>query len=210
MSTKYALFKVLFFSIFALLNMILSIAEEQNSMELDVFNRLPILDGELYRCDDMAIVVNYLRERGKDEAVQLIREYNNKTHGLYNNELILVCRCLFVKPNGWEPVRFGKVVPPVNESVLKYFSHFPIAFSNGIPFLIIRGYRLHGRGEGLFQYLETCEKLPIRETEIPRANYQEAALKLIGTKNFHELFMNSEEEKDLADLILKQASLEKR
>lgn len=177
----------------------------QAQTDLSVFQCMPKANGYRFRCGALAIVVNHLRCAGKDEAIRLLAEFDEVTDGRFNNELILICRCMFENLNSWKPICFGEPVPKVNSEAVKKFPDFPLAFSDGIPFLLVRGYNLAGKGDNLSEYLVHCKQLHFRESDLPTSGYKEATLHLIERKEFQQLYESAATTEEMIELIQKQA-----
>jgi hypothetical protein len=131
-----------------------SLANQQQVEEGEsaIVKKAPSIDGDTYKCGEMVQVVNHLRKLGKERSIAALREYlltkptNKKVFDNGANEKVLfICRLLFVNPKGWHPPGLGGPHPNINAQVAKQFPLFPIAISNGVPFLLIRGYELRSR-----------------------------------------------------------------
>src|SRR5262245_4229523 len=70
-----------------------------------MLDRIPMVAGRRYRCEEMVRVVNYLRKMGKEKSLSALRQYLGRTRN--HGEVLLVCRLLFVNPKGWQPPILG-------------------------------------------------------------------------------------------------------
>jgi hypothetical protein len=171
----------------------------------------------------MVQVVNHLRKLGKERSLAVLREYlltkatNKEVFDSEANEKVLfICRLLFVNPKGWQPPGLGSPGPNFNAQVAKHFRLFPIAISNGVPFLLIRGYELGGNPEHATDCVQHCEGLSLIEKDYPLAGYEKAARDLIQTDSFYQLyeplyepFYKADSPRAMAEMILRQAMAKK-
>lgn len=193
------------------------VAEEgppPDSLVLKLIERAPIMDGELYKCADMAFVVNELRKVGKAEAIRALRELVARTqlgeHKSRRDSVFLICRCLFDKPDGWTPPRLGRKNPDVPESAVQKLPVFPLAYSNDLPFMVIGGYLLGGQGEDPMDCLKLCGSLSLRTSDLPTYGYEMAARALVSSPIFVELYPEVLTRNEMAEMVLRQATSMRR
>jgi hypothetical protein len=155
--------------------------------DLAVLKTAPLIDGDTYECGQMIRVVNHLRRLGKDKSLATLREYLEKNDGEHP-KVHVFCRLLFANPKGWRPPGLGGPDPEVNAEVAKQFPLFPMAISNGVPFLVIRGYNLGGVQESAWKSLKLCESLSLIEKDYPLAGYEQAAWDLLQTNSLRDLY----------------------
>ena len=150
-------------------------------------NRLP-LDSASYRCDEMIQSVNRLRRLGKEQALKTLTASLKDRENDVN--VMCICRLLFVNTNGWKPIDgVDSYREMVYTNVLEYFPLFPMAMSDGVPFLIFQGFFLDGRlVEGSGDDLELCKGFPMIEADLSNTNYVSAAMKLLRSEPFLKLY----------------------
>jgi len=173
-----------------------------------ILERIPPIYGDLYRTEDLVNVVNNLRSLGKEKAIRELREFVKRTNAKGDgkrNGVFLVCRCLFENPYGWVPPNIGRESPPLAQESLEKWPYFPLAFSDGVPFLITQGYSLGGRGEQPEHLLDACEKLQLVRKGLPTTGYDDADRTLIKDAKFSETFPDDVTRKRVSAMLLKQA-----
>ena len=184
----------------------------EKGLEAGVFkNTRHLLDGHGYKCADMAQVVNSLRKLGKEKALGELRQHvqQKRVAGGEDKSVFVICRCLFENPKGWKPPVLFAPVPEVPDSAIAKLPHFPLMFSEGVPFFVIEGYRGSGRIEDPLKFLDLCESLPLRESDLPTKGYEAAGRALVASELFGLLYSEAATRKDMAKMIMQQAS-EKR
>jgi hypothetical protein len=172
----------------------------------ELLNKIPSNSGCNYRCKDMIHVVNHLRHLGKDKALKVLNTYVAEFPPVTPENVLLVCRLLFVKTNGWDILVPGVPEPAVNTNAFELFPLFPIAISEGIPFELVSGYH----GDGFFgnppkSCVKLCENLSIITSDLSAPNYEAAARELIQSKEFQQLYQNPVDERKMAEMVLLQA-----
>jgi len=94
--------------------------------------------GEWYHCEQMVRAVNSLRRLGKEEALAVLKNHLRENDRYASPDqywkLHLVCRLLFVNPQGWKFPRLGHAFPEIDWKVAEQLPQFPIALSHGVPF----------------------------------------------------------------------------
>jgi hypothetical protein len=181
--------------------------QKAGKSETSILGNGPAISGGSYRCADMVRVVNQLRRLGKRDAIRLLKQYIQRSR-LEDDDpvkIILICRCLFENPKGWNPPRLGEPVPEVAEAAVKKFPAFPIGFSRRVPFLVIGGYRLGGRPENPMVTLRQCETLSLIESDLPTIGYRTAAQSLLTDAGFRGLYPDAGTRKEMASIIMRQA-----
>jgi hypothetical protein len=154
----------------------------------------------------MVQVVNHLRQLGKDKSLAALHDYLASDHE--DDKVLVICRLLFVNPKGWQPPGLGAPAPAINKNVVKKFPLFPIALSERVPFLLVEGYSLHGRGESALACLELCEGFALVKEDYPLANYEKAARALAQTDAFRQLYQEADRQA-MVEMILRQANTTK-
>jgi len=180
---------------------------ETDSVSMD---KAPNIAGEYYKCDDMVRVVNILRHFGKEKSIDIMKNYisNFKSpNDVQAEKVLFICRLLFVNPNGWAPPRLGMTSPRVNFDIAKKYSTFPIILSDGVPFLVLKGYESDGfSSDTPEKCLNLCEKLSLIPNDFPQRQYKEAAQKLIDDEMFKQLFISNQDFLECSEMILRQAN----
>ena len=188
---------------FALLNCSASAQQiEIEGEDISIFKTAPSISGHNWLCADMVDVVNYLRKLGKDKSLAVLRQY--LTNGGDGDKILVICRLLFVNPKGWNPPILGEPVPAIDQASAKQFPLFPIGLSDGLPFLLIRGYRLEGKAESGIECLKLCQSLSLVKQDYPSTGYEKAARALVQSDSFRQLYDEADRE-EMADMILQQA-----
>src|SRR5437870_3597744 len=105
-----------------------------------LLGKAPAIRGDSYRCGEMVRAVNSLRHLGKEDALAVLRNHLRQNDGYTSPDqywkLHLVCRLAFVNPQGWKFPRLGQPNPEIDWEVGKQLPHFPMALTNGVPFLL--------------------------------------------------------------------------
>jgi hypothetical protein len=152
--------------------------------------------GYAYRCKDMVVCVNALKRIGKNRTLSAMKEYaaqvGDGRDPMDGEKLLLVCRILFINEKGWQTPALGQPVPANDWKYAEQYPLFPIAISEGVPFLLINGYRSGGMSRDMTPdaCIQDCEKLSIRSQLIPEGNYKKAAEELINSKYFQQLYVD--------------------
>jgi hypothetical protein len=181
--------------------------EQVDHGEFAFLKHAPEIYGDTYQCGEIVQTVNQLRKLGKEKCLTALRKYVVSAE---NNETVLiVCRLMFVNPKGWEPPHLGSSNPKINAKVAKQFPLFPIAISNGVPFLLIRGYDIGGVPEQATKCLKLCEGLSLIEKDYPLTGYEKAARDLVQMDAFRLLYeprYDAENSRGMARMIMHQAT----
>ena len=182
----------------------------QNSNCLRAIERLPgnSIYAPTYRCKDMVQCINTLQEAGKCIALQALQqqELNNSVNGdpLQDQKLIYLCHLLFVNSNGWAQLG-GE--PKTDKRVAKSFPSFPIAISDGVPFLLIDGRIIDGlpsvSGAG---EVRKCSGLQTIDHGLPVRGFKNAARDLIQSESFQRLYLDPRDTSRMAEEIWNQAN----
>jgi len=174
-----------------------------------LLSNAPAIQGEWYRCGDMVRVVNCLRRLGKEQALAVLKYHlhQNGPGGPPSQEfkLHLVCRLLFVNPQGWKPPRLGHPLPGIEWKTAEQFPYFPLALSKGVPFLLLRGYAsgafTSDTGENC---VKMCEGFALITADLPENGFPEAAQALVHTEAFQKLY-STDGLKEATRMVLAQA-----
>jgi hypothetical protein len=177
-----------------------------SSRDFDMINKLPSVSGVSYNCKETIQLLNHLRRMGKEKCLATLREY--LATGGDDFRVLMVCRLLFVNPNGWGQTVLGNPLPEINHESVKKFPSFPFALTNGVPFLIVEGYVLRGKCESANVCLKHCYKFVMVKEDYPSDGYEKAALDLTDTDAFQKLY-NKEDLPRITKMISRQAKSNK-
>lgn len=170
----------------------------------------PIMDGESFCCESMVHAVNNLRHLGKDDALKVLRTYLQE-HGSHpfsksDERVMMVCRLLFVNPDGWKPPRYGEPYPEVNEREFDKNQLFPLALYHGVPFLLIYGYNAGGyTSDTADKCLQLCEGFSLITKDLPENGYEVAARAFVESHEFRTIYLHTNELPYVENMILGQA-----
>ena len=170
--------------------------------DIAMLSKVPYIDGHVFDSGAMVQVVNHLRQLGKEKSLAVLKDYLATSRE--DGKVLIICRLLFVNPNGWDHPGLGDPVPAINPTVAKQFPLFPIAVSDRVPFLLLRGYRLEGRGESAMPCLKLCEGLALVKEDYRLDEYEKSARALIQMEPFDKLY-KMRDRQQMADMILGQA-----
>jgi hypothetical protein len=184
------------------------LALDTNAIAL--LTKAPTIDGDSYRCGDMVRAVNSLRRLGKQEALAVLRNHLHQNDRYSSSgqywKLHLVCRLLFVNPQGWRFPRLGHPEPEIDWDIGEHLPHFPMADSNGVPFLLIRGYSTGGfTSDTPEKTIELCEGFSLLSADLSETGYEKAARDLIKSEMFQKLYTSLQGRKEATDMLLVQA-----
>ena|ERR1035438_5927208 len=173
----------------------------------NIFDETPDVSGFQYSCAQMVSVVNELRHIGKDKVISVLTNLVEQTKQDGGGaKVFMLCRLLFVNTNGWTIPRLGEPYPPVNLDVAtNEFPIFPLAQSDGVPFLLVSGYMLGGFPEPPDECVEACRDLPLISSDLPTNGFALAAKKLIESDSFHRLYKPSNAARLTPSMIQNQA-----
>jgi hypothetical protein len=164
--------------------------------------KAPSILGDTYQCGEMVDLVNHLRRIGKNRSLASLRKY--LASGGEDDKVLVICRLLFVNPKGWDAPVLGKPVPDISEDAAKKFPLFPIALSEGVPFLLVKGYSLKGQPESAAKCLQRCEGFVLVKEDYPSAGSEKAARALTKTESFRQLY-DKNDLPDMSDIIVRQS-----
>lgn len=170
--------------------------------DVAMLSKAPSITGDTYQCGDIIQVVNHLRQLGKDKCLAVLRDY--LAAGGEHDKVLVICRLLFVNPKGWEPPILGETVPAIGQHMAKQFPLFPIALSDRVPFLLVRGYSLKGQAESAFACVKLCDGFALVKDDYPLVGYEKAARALTQSDSFRQLY-DAADRPEMADMILRQA-----
>jgi len=201
---QYRLRTLLIVLAIALLSKCLSAEDDETAT---LVAKVRLVHGHRYKCAEMARIVNHLRKQGKDGALRLLRLHADRIleHG-QDEEMFLICRCLFENPQGWKPPPLGRPEPEIPQDTIKQIPFFPLMFSKGVPFFAIEGY--YGGPTDLRKLLAECEPLKLKATDLPLDNYDAAAQALVASEAFKQLYPDTAVRKAMSKMILLQAANE--
>jgi hypothetical protein len=145
----------------------------------------------------------YLQAIGQKAACEtMMRLTEGKRDTL---QVIILCRMLFTKKGDAEfrPPRLGGPLYPGGTTGADWPLE-PIAEVKGVPFLIVRGYELFGRGESAKAYLQYCMEQcawnDFRFAHVPPGQMRESLDELIKSTAWKQP-LSEEERKFLAQQI---------
>jgi hypothetical protein len=191
--------------------LIVSACQSPKSTALEQLKRAPKVSAYLYTCKDMVQCVNGLRHLGKEQALLTLKQYVQSigpsgVHPEQEEKLLLICRLLFVNPNGWKFPRLGQPSPDINWDEAEKLPYFPIALSDGVPFLLVNGYMTGGwTSDTGFACVKLCEHFSIRTNDLSDKDFRLAARHLIESDSFKQLYTNSEDRRRMMDSMMFQA-----
>jgi hypothetical protein len=159
----------------------------------------------------LAKTVNALKGLGKERALLALRDYvNGPIDFIRNQDVQIICRILFNKPTGWKPPMLGAASPETRFDGESRFPQFPVAFSEGIPFVLVNGYSSGGGpGDLAINIIQECEHLTMIETDLPLCSNKDAvraAELLISGDTFKYLYVNNDATKSASSFVLWQAN----
>ena len=185
----------------------------------------------LYSCQGMVAMVNGLRHLGKGRALDILAQFDAQhTDVASQMRVICICRVLFLPPTeGWaEPWGEYRAAVPnymldtgdFKEKAKSKFPLYPMAISDGVPFLLTSGYSsaMGGRAPPIPDEanatVDRCRDLDMIQADRPTAGFVRAAERLISSDAFAGLLEGSDGENaddrsksaaQLEDDILNQA-----
>jgi hypothetical protein len=154
---------------------------------------------------------NALRKLGRTEALQSLHAY------YYSNwpisfekyeDVEIICGLLFINPDGWTHPGFGVPMPFTRPDATNLFPNFPIAFSNGVPFLLAMGYASGGGGPGGEPTLARCQDLELIAADMKLCDKKSAivaAEALVASSAFKSLYRDDVELSKGKEFVLAQA-----
>lgn len=169
--------------------------------DVAMLTKAPAINGDTYNCGGMVEVVNHLRQLGKEKSLVVLKDYLAISRE--DGKVLVICRLLFVNPKGWNPPGLGDPVPKIDPTAAKQFPLFPIAVSDRVPFLLVKGYRLQGRGESAAACLKLCEGFSLVKEDYAVADYEKPARALTQMESFSQLY-GPLDRREMADMILGQ------
>lgn len=153
--------------------------------------------------------VNTLRHAGKSAAIQGLERYNQlhpEDVGPLDRKLIHVCRLLFVAPDGWPHLNLGRPVPETDSKIANRFPLFPIAISDGVPFMLVNGNQMYGLPSTTCAYdVQKCRDFQLIDHYYPTTGFEKAAQDLIQSELFQNLYKDPKDKEQMAQEILNQA-----
>jgi len=178
---------------------------------VSAIGKLPdrIYSGSFYRCRDMINCVNTLRHAGKSAAIQALERYDQlhpEDVGPLDRKLIYVCRLLFVGTNAWPHLNLGRPVPETDYIIDNRFPLFPIALSDGVPFMLVNGSQMYGMPSTTGAYdVRKCRDFQLIDHDYPTKGFERAAQDLIQSELFQKLYKDPLDKEQMTQEILNQA-----
>lgn len=131
---------------------------------IDLIRSLPGFSGLRFNPRVLIAAVNHLQSAGTEESLKTLRDYWTIARQApeYSNpeNILLVARILFVyadEQKGKPRLLLGQ--PDLEEPEdPTLFPVFPLCIHQGIPFLIIGGYRIGGEAQPPIEYVEWCSR----------------------------------------------------
>jgi hypothetical protein len=129
-----------------------------------------------YEPNKLVVTVNTLRAMGREGALEILRMYfaSDPMDLRKDEDIQIICRFLFVRPGGWEPPTLGDPFPYASPNGADRFPCFPVAASNGIPFLLASGFMVGGGGPQSWATLVDCQHLPLIDHDMEVCNRNRA------------------------------------
>lgn len=187
-------------------------AEDSNQAvtnSLVALKNAPVINGNSFCCESMVHAVNSLRHLGKDGALIVLRRYLEESghpEAINNWKILIVCRILFVNPDGWKPPQLGMPYPEVNEAAIDKNQLFPIVLSHGVPFLMIESYIAGGYSSDTAEKcVKLCGGFNLITKDLPENGYVDAAHALAESQEFRTLYLNTNDLVYVERMILGQA-----
>ena len=181
----------------------------------DAIKKLEALETQMqvYKCESMVSVVNSLRHLGKERALQTMQAYYDKTrpHSYLQDQMNIICvsRTLFVPPptGWWAPWKdfnvehHSQIVVDtftVNDAAKSAFPLYPMALSDGVPFLLNEGYTANMDGslksaipDEAQRHLDACRDLFLIPADLPVGAYDQPAKSLLQSSAFRKLLADN-------------------
>jgi hypothetical protein len=150
-------------------------------------------NGDDYDCGQTAQVLNTFRRLGKDRSLLVLSEYlKGESDSQKEKTVASMCALLFVPPpSGWR-LPFG-TFPEVHEDRTFDFPLFPMAISDGVPFMVVATYGFNGSGifpEAGKDMIKSCSGLEMVRTDFRTSGFGKAAEDLITSKRFKLLYQD--------------------
>jgi hypothetical protein len=179
-------------------------ASHARDPDVEMVKNMPRPFSTSYHCSDLVHVANRLRGFGKERSLTIL-EADLRENPYDNAKVLLICRLLFRNPAGWKAPVLGVAVPEAGIHGISKFPLFPLAISQRVPFVLLRGYELSGREESAGECIELCRSFPMVSDYLPDNHYEAAARALIKSKEFKWLYSDHDAWFAMSKLILRQA-----
>ena len=135
----------------------------------------------------------------------------NDHSGFYCNEqladlkIIALCRLLFCNTNGGPIPALGQLNPAIDMAVArKEFPLYPLAISDGVPFLLFKGMGGSGRFTTGKETIKQCETLEMCTNKFAVNRFRAAAEKLIQSDAFRRLYKDQMGFEKMAQMVVDQ------
>jgi hypothetical protein len=163
-----------------------------------------------YEPNRLVDTVNILRVFGRDRCLQILRMYaaENPMDPVRDEDIQILCRFLFQRPGGWSPPILGAGVPFTTNKGERLFPKFPVAVTDGIPFILVFGFNSGGGGPRFSETLRECQYLPLINHDMERCGKTRAlaaARKLTSSEAFQRLYRDQEQLTQATGFVLNQA-----
>jgi hypothetical protein len=142
-------------------------------------------------------------------AIQALERYNQlhpEGVGPLDRKLIYLSRLLFVAPDGWPHLNLGRPVPETDNTIANQFPLFPVAISDGVPFVLVNGSQMAGVPSTTGAYdVQKCKDFQLIDHDYPTKGFEKAAQDLIQSELFQKLYKDPKDKEQMAQEILNQA-----
>jgi hypothetical protein len=178
-------------------------------LDTSIVRMAPPISGFQYHSDAMVASVNGLRQLGKEKALAVLKEYHREIGDAGDpgerKKLHLICRLLFVNPQGWATPRLGHPSPEINWSQVEQFPLFPLALSDGVPFLLVNGYSAGGyTTDTPEKCIQLCEGFSLVTADLSATNHLDAAIDLVQSDKFKRLYANTNGFTEMSEMVMEQ------
>jgi len=182
----------------------------ETGLDTSLVKKAPIISGYRYHSDAMVESVNGLRRLGKEKALAILKQYDRETGSAHPEEwhkLFVLCRLLFVNPQGWTPPALGHPDPEIDWSQTRQFPMFPLALSDGVPFLLVSGFTVGGYSPNTpDKCIELCEGFSLVAADLSVTNHLDAAINLVQSDKFKHLYSNTNASWETSGMVMEQAN----
>lgn len=169
-----------------------------------IFGETGVIPGS-FRSNDFAVEVNRLRGLGRDRALAELSSRSNKS--LLNGEQVLyLVLFVFDIPSASKSFALGEPQPSIRKGEAEKWGLFPFALVDGHPILLVRGFRMGGRGTSVEEVIKNCRSLQVATGRLKESVGEAHLKKFFAEKRFQELYENDEDRKSMEILILKQST----
>jgi hypothetical protein len=178
-------------------------------LDTSLVRKAPNISGYQYQTDAMVESINGLRRLGKDKALAVLRQYYDEVGDSgdpgQRKKLFLICRLLFVNPQGWKTPGLGHPEPEINWDLHEQFPLFPLALSGGVPFVLVSGYIAGGyTSDTPDKCIELCRGFSLITSDLPTTNHLDAAIDLVQSEKFKRLYSDTNDLPNVSEMVMRQ------